>query len=64
MIRSTRTFLLAGASALAILASAAEANAETFAFTERRRASPPRSAANMRSSFSAPAEGIRLPLIQ
>jgi PEP-CTERM motif len=33
MIRSTRTFLLAGASALAILASAAEANAETFAFT-------------------------------
>jgi hypothetical protein len=33
MITSTRAFLLAGASALAILASAAEANAETFAFT-------------------------------
>jgi hypothetical protein len=33
MIRSTRTFLLAGASALAILASAAAANAETFVFT-------------------------------
>jgi hypothetical protein len=33
MIKSTRAFLLAGASALAILASAAEANAETFAFT-------------------------------
>jgi PEP-CTERM motif len=33
MIRSTKAFLLAGASALAILASAAEANAETFAFT-------------------------------
>ena len=30
MIKSTRVFLLAGASALAILASAAEANAETF----------------------------------
>jgi hypothetical protein len=33
MIKSTRAFLLAGASALAILASAAEANAETFVFT-------------------------------
>jgi hypothetical protein len=33
MIRSTKAFLLAGASALAILASAAEANAETFVFT-------------------------------
>jgi hypothetical protein len=33
MIKSTKAFLLAGASALAILASAAEANAETFAFT-------------------------------
>jgi PEP-CTERM motif len=33
MIKSTRALLLAGASALAILASAAEANAETFAFT-------------------------------
>ena len=30
MIKSTKAFLLAGASALAILASAAEANAETF----------------------------------
>jgi hypothetical protein len=30
MIKSTRAFLLAGASALAILASAVEANAETF----------------------------------
>ena len=33
MIKSMKAFLLAGASALAILASAAEANAETFAFT-------------------------------
>src|SRR5580693_2615189 len=33
MIKSTRAFLLAGASALAILASAVEANAETFVFT-------------------------------
>jgi hypothetical protein len=33
MIKSTKAFLLAGASALAILASAAEANAETFVFT-------------------------------
>jgi hypothetical protein len=33
MIRSTKAFLLAGASALAILASAAAANAETFVFT-------------------------------
>ena len=33
MITPTKAFLLAGASALAILASAAEANAETFAFT-------------------------------
>jgi Glycine rich protein len=33
MVKSTNGFLLAGASALAILASAAEANAETFAFT-------------------------------
>jgi hypothetical protein len=33
MIKSTKAFLLAGASALAILASAAEANAETFMFT-------------------------------
>jgi hypothetical protein len=33
MIKSTRAFWLAGASALAILASAAEANAETFVFT-------------------------------
>jgi PEP-CTERM motif len=33
MITSTKAFLLAGASALAILASAADANAETFAFT-------------------------------
>jgi hypothetical protein len=33
MITSTKAFLLAGASALAILVSAAEANAETFAFT-------------------------------
>ena len=33
MIKSTIAFLLAGASALAILTSAAEANAETFAFT-------------------------------
>src|SRR4029077_9182429 len=30
MIKSTKAFLLAGASALAILASAVEANAETF----------------------------------
>jgi hypothetical protein len=30
MIKSTKAFLLAGASALAILASAAAANAETF----------------------------------
>jgi hypothetical protein len=33
MIKSTKAFLLAGASALAILASAAKANAETFVFT-------------------------------
>jgi PEP-CTERM motif len=33
MIKATKAFLLAGASALAILASAAEANAETFNFT-------------------------------
>ena len=33
MIKSTKAFLLAGASALAILASAAEANAESFVFT-------------------------------
>jgi hypothetical protein len=33
MIKSTKALLLAEASALAILASAAEANAETFAFT-------------------------------
>jgi hypothetical protein len=33
MITSTKAFLLAGASALAILASAADANAETFVFT-------------------------------
>jgi PEP-CTERM motif len=33
MIKSTKAFLLAGASALAILACAAEANAETFVFT-------------------------------
>ena len=33
MIKSTKAFLLAGASALAILACAAEANAETFDFT-------------------------------
>jgi hypothetical protein len=33
MITSTKALLLAGASALAILASAAEANAETFGFT-------------------------------
>jgi hypothetical protein len=33
MITSTKAFLLAGASALAILASGAEANAETFVFT-------------------------------
>jgi PEP-CTERM motif len=33
MIKSTKALLLAGASALAILASAAEANAETFVFT-------------------------------
>jgi PEP-CTERM motif len=33
MIKSTKAFLLAGASALAILTSAAEANAETFVFT-------------------------------
>jgi hypothetical protein len=33
MIKSTKAFLLAGASALAILASGAAANAETFAFT-------------------------------
>ena len=33
MIKSAKVFLLAGASALAILASGAEANAETFVFT-------------------------------
>jgi hypothetical protein len=33
MIKSTKAFLLTGASALAILASAVEANAETFVFT-------------------------------
>jgi hypothetical protein len=33
MIKSTKAFLLAGTSALAILASAAKANAETFVFT-------------------------------
>jgi hypothetical protein len=33
MIKSMKAFLLAGASALAILASAAEANAETLVFT-------------------------------
>jgi hypothetical protein len=33
MIKSTKAFLLAGASALAILASLAAANAETFVFT-------------------------------
>jgi hypothetical protein len=33
MIKSTKAFLLAGASALAILASAADANAESFVFT-------------------------------
>jgi hypothetical protein len=33
MIKSTKAFLLAGASALAILASAVDANAETFVFT-------------------------------
>jgi flagellar hook protein FlgE len=64
MIKSTKAFLLAGASALAILASAAEANAETFVFKKAAQSFTAMVSATMRSNSSAPAEGIRLPLVQ